>query len=302
MMVDMRVFVAGATGVLGREAVTCLIEAGHDVTGIARTTQKAGALSAQGATPALVDIFDANALRPAVAGHDVVCNLATHIPSSAKVALPSSWRENSRLHAEGSRNLVDAALAAGAQTYLQHSSGFMYADGGDRWLDEDAPSDLPPHGEPLTEAEAQTKRFADGGGNGVALRFGFFYGPTAGTTKDQMRIARLRVSPIPGRPDAYYPSIHTDDLGAAVVAALRAPSGPYNISDDEPLMRSEHAEIVAGLLGIKRLRIPPMPLKRFDYIGRSQRVSNRRFKEATGWAPTYRSVREGWPAVIAAMR
>ena len=297
----MRVFVAGATGVLGREAVKQLVEAGHDVAGIARSDEKARALSDQGATPARVDVFDPDAVKSAVAGHEVICNLATHIPRFG-VLFRRAWRQNDRLHAEASRNLVDAALATGATRYFQHSAGFMYADGDDRWLDEDAPIDPPPHGLVIPEAERQTQRFSAGGGAGVALRFGFFYGPTAATTKDQMRIARLRISPIPGRPDAYYPTIHTDDLGTAVVAAISAPAGSYNVTDDEPLTRREHAEIVADALDMRKLRVLRVPLKRLDYLGRSQRVTNKRFKDATGWSPSYRSARLGWPAVVEAIR
>jgi nucleoside-diphosphate-sugar epimerase len=221
---------------------------------------------------------------------------------SARVILRSAWRTNDRLHTEASRNLVDAALAAGASRYIQHSGSFFYADGGDRWLDEDAPIEPPPHGECVFEAERQTQRFASTGGVGVALRFALFYGPDAGTTRDQLRIARTRICPIPGDRDAFYPSIHTDDLGGAVVAALQAPTGAYNVGDDEPLTREEHAATLAAAIGAKRLRIMRMPVKRMDYIARSQRVSNRRFKDATGWDPAYRSAREGWPAVIAAMR
>jgi nucleoside-diphosphate-sugar epimerase len=298
----MKVFVAGATGVLGRSAVQRFVEAGHDVTGVARSDEKANWLRENGARPVAVDVFDEPAVAEAVRGNDVVCNFATHIPSMTRLFLRSSWRTNDRLHAEASRILVDAALQAGASRYLQHSSGFMYADGGESWLDEDAPRDIPPHGESIEEAERQTLRFSEGGGAGVALRFGFFYGPSAGTTHDQIRTARMRLAPFPGDPDGFYPLIHTDDLGTASVAALHAPAAAYNVADDEPMTRRELADVVAVALGLKRLRIARIPVKRLDYIARSQRVSNKRFKEATGWSPSFPSGREGWPSVIAAMR
>jgi nucleoside-diphosphate-sugar epimerase len=293
---------AGATGVLGRSAVRAFLRAGHDVTGLARTDEKAAALRSAGASPAWANVFDPDALRAAVRGHDVVCNFATHIPAAAKIVIPSAWKDNNLLHTEGSRALVDAALAEGASRYLQHSSGFMYADGGEQWLDEDAPQDVPPHGRCILDAESEAARFAAAGGAGIAMRFGFFYGPDAGTTKDQARMARLRVSPAPGKPDAYYPSIHTEDLGEAAVAALRLGSGDFNVVDDDPLTRREIADVIAKAIGVKRLRIPPMPLKRLDYIARSQRVSNWRFKEATGWTPAFPSSRVGWPSVIAQLK
>jgi nucleoside-diphosphate-sugar epimerase len=302
----MRVFVAGATGVLGRSAVPRLVEAGHEVTGVARGDAKAALVRSLGAAPVAVDLFDPSAVAAAVRGHDAVCNFATHIPGPTSMVRRSAWQQNDRLHAEASRHLVDAALASDAGVYLQHSSGFMYAAGGDAWLDESAPLDPPPHGEAIVEAEAHTARFAAAGAAGVALRFGFFYGVDAPTTRDQLRLTRLRISPVPGRADAYYPAIHTDDLGTAAVAALRAPSGPYNVVDDEPLTRAEHATVLAEALGVLRLRLPPSRIagavKRFDYIVRSQRVTNRRFRTATGWAPATPSARTGWPAVVAAGR
>jgi nucleoside-diphosphate-sugar epimerase len=109
----MRVFVAGATGVIGRRAVAQLIAAGHEVTGIARAPAKAAQLRRAGAVPVEVSLFDPAALTAAVAGHDAVVNLATKIPTLTQAARASAWDENNRIRIEGSRNLVDAALAAG---------------------------------------------------------------------------------------------------------------------------------------------------------------------------------------------
>src|SRR5712671_5919875 len=131
----MRVFVAGATGVLGRRAVAALVAAGHDVTGVARSPAKADLVGALGATPVEASLFDPDALRAAVAGHDAVCNLATHIPPPARAANPRAWEENTRIRTEGSGNLVDSALAAGATVYVQESIAFLYGDHGDAVID-----------------------------------------------------------------------------------------------------------------------------------------------------------------------
>ena len=167
----MKVFVAGATGVLGRAAISALVRAGHDVTGVARSAQKAEVVAGLGAQPAVLDVFDADAMARAVTGHEVVCNFATHIPR-ATYYFRSAWKTNDRLHRDLSRLLVDAALAAGADRCLQHSVSFMYADGGDRWLDEDAPIDAPPHGAAVLAAEESARRFSREGGVGIAMRFG----------------------------------------------------------------------------------------------------------------------------------
>lgn len=304
----MKIFVAGATGVLGRSAVSALIAVGHDVTGVARSNRKAELVREMGAEPVTVDLFDPDAVTEAVRGHDVVCGFATHIPLSARSYFRrSAWAVNDRLHRDVSRHLVDAALAAGATHYLQHSAAFQYADGGTAWLDEDAALSPPPHGHAILEAEDQTRRFIQAGGAGVALRFGYFYGPDAPSTRDLVRIARLGFVPFAGPPQAYQPWIHTTDLGTAVVAALQAPAGIFNVVDDEPITRQTLGGVLAQALGKTRLRPPPRMFtrllgKRYEYISRSQRPTNARFRSATGWSPTVRTSREGWPATVQALR
>jgi len=301
-----RVFVAGATGVLGRGAVTALVGAGHAVTGVARTPAKAELLRRMAAEPVRVDLFDPGAVAAAVHGHEAVCNLTTSVPPPSRYFRRSPWAMSDRLHREASRCLVDGALATGATQYVQHSVAFMYADGGSSWLDEQSPLDPPPHGLAVMEAEAQTRRFAQRGGAGVSLRFGFFYGAPAKTARDFLRVARMGFVPLPGRRDAYVSWIHTDDLGPAVVAALAAPPGEYNVVDDEPLTRDDLGSVLAQALGRKRLRIAPIVTrlmgKRFDYIARSQRIANASFRKATGWSPSVPSPREGWGQMIATLK
>lgn len=137
----MKVSVAGATGVIGRRVTRLLIEAGHRVTGLARSEENARQLAAVGADAGRVDLFDLDRVRRAVAGHDVVYNLATAIPPSSAAWRKSAWETNHRIRREGSRNLVQAALAVGARRFVQESVALLYAEGGDRCLDEAAPVD-----------------------------------------------------------------------------------------------------------------------------------------------------------------
>ena len=300
----MRIFVAGATGVLGKRAVRLLVEAGHDVTGVARSPEKAALVRSLGATPATADLFDAVAVKNAVAGHDVVMNLATHIPPATRGALPGAFDENDRIRREISRNLVDAALAVGAKRYVQESITFGYADAGDQWIDEDAPLELPAYARSAQDAEANAERFTARGGVGVVLRFAAFYGPDSHTSQDTLRFARRGIAALFG-PDGYMTSINTDDAAAAVVASLDAPAGIYNVGD-EPVTRRAYYEAVGAALGTKPARVPPRAAGKLmgskgAVFTRSQRISSTRFREATGWSPRYPSVREGWPAVVAEM-
>ena len=298
-----KVFVAGATGVLGKRAVAQLVAAGHDVTGVARNPDKAELLRRLGARPVTVDLFDPAAVKEAVAGHDVVCNLATHIPHLSKAGLPGAWSDNDRIRSEASRNLVDAALAAGATRYVQESISFIYADGGDAWLDEDAPLDVAPYIRSVLDAESQAQRFTDAGGTGVVLRFGVFYGPDSHTSLASIRAARLGIAPVLGAAGGFQSSIETDDAASAVVAALGAPAGTYNVCDDEPVTKREWADVLAAALGTRRPVMAPVAAvrlagSRVHPLSRSHRVSNRRIKEATGWSPATPSVRQGLPALV----
>src|SRR5437016_299297 len=138
-VLTMRVFVAGATGVLGTAAVRRLVAGGHEVTGIARSPERGRALAATGATPVDVDLFDVDGVRRALEDHDVVCNLATRIPVGMAAMRGSAWRENDRLRTEGSAVLAKAAADCGTLRLIQESVAFVYADGGERWVTEESP-------------------------------------------------------------------------------------------------------------------------------------------------------------------
>lgn len=301
----MKVFVAGATGVLGRRTVTALLARGDQVTGLARSDRRAAELDRLGATPAVVSLFDRPALSAAVAGHDVVVNLATRIPTGERANDLAAWDENDRIRREGSRNLVDAALDTGAGRYVQESITLLYADGGDAWLDESAPVEPTVITACALAAEAEAARFTAAGGDAaVALRFAYLYGHDSAHTVEAVAAARAGAPYEIGPPDAFRPTVTTDDAAAAVVAALDAPGGLYNVADDEPLRRSEHAEVVARALGDGVAPVPPLDVElppRAAMLGRSQRVSSERFRRATGWRPRHPSAREGWPAVLAAL-
>jgi nucleoside-diphosphate-sugar epimerase len=297
----MRVFVTGATGVAGRRAVVRLVAAGHEVTGVARSEEKAAQLRAVGAAPVRVSLFDTDALREAMAGHDAVVNLATKIPPVRDASRASAWEENNRIRLEGSGALVDAAIAAGVGVFVQESLAFLYDDHGAEWIDAaSAPLASSPFTAPVRAAEENVARFTATGGRGVVLRFGFFYAPDSEQTRSAVRLAQRGLSFDFGAPDAYTPSIDADDVASAVVAALDVPAGVYDIVDDEPLTRAERDDALARAIGRRRLWRAPawaMP-KRANALGLSRRVSNRRFRDASGWGPSSPSRRAGMQKVV----
>lgn len=299
----MRVLVAGATGVAGRRAVRALIDAGHDVTGVARSASKGEVVRELGAIPVEVDLFDAADVRRAVDGRDAIVNLATKIPPLNRALLPGAWHENNRIRTEVSRNLVAAGLAGEVQRYIQESLAFVYPNRGETWIDEDVAVAPPRYATSVLDAERHTRRFSDEGRDGVVLRFGQFYAADATHTQSMIATARRGISPFVGPPDAFLSVVHADDVARAVVAALDVPSGTYNIVDDHPLRQRDLADVLASCLSVSELRFPPAGLVRLGgakvrLLMRSQRVSNERFRSATEWTPTFRSARDGFPITV----
>jgi nucleoside-diphosphate-sugar epimerase len=296
----MRVFLLGGTGAIGGHALPALVAAG-EVSALVRTPEKAAVVAAQGAEPVVVSMFDAVALSEVFRGHDAVVNLATSMPSMATFAFRRAWRPTERVRVEGSAAVVDAALAAGVPRLVQESVSMVYPDRGDEWIDEDVEPDAYPNALGNLAAEASARRFSESGGSGVVLRLGLFYGPRARHSEQFLAMARHHVVPLVGHPESYLSSIHMVDGGAAVAAALHVPAGTYNVVDDEPLTKRDHAQALALAAGTRPWVRGPGRLAfllgdRMLSLTRSMRVSNQRFREASDWRPRYPSAREGWIA------
>jgi len=302
-MKEKRVFVAGATGVLGRRVVELLVSQGHAVTGVARSAARAEGLRESGAEPVEIDLFDPHAVRGAVRGHDAVMNLATSIPPGSAAARKSSWAMNHRIRREASDNLALAAAIEGVSTLIQESITLLYGDGGVSTLDERAPTEPTWITASALDAERHCLRFGQRGGAAVVLRFAGFYGSDSHHTQDLITAAHKGWAMSMGPRSAYLSSITTDDAARAAVAALNATSGVYNVSDDAALTREEHFAALADALGMRRLRHPPAFVGRLmgpkmAMVLRSHRVVSDKFKTATGWKPKHSDAWSGWRAIV----
>jgi nucleoside-diphosphate-sugar epimerase len=300
----MRIVITGSTGALGCAAVRHLVPAGHDVVGLHRQDRGAAWLRRHGADPRSVDLFDAAAVALVLEGADAAIHLATSIPPVSKMARPRHWVMNDRLRREATRVLAAAAERVGVRQLLVASITFNYLDRGDRWISEDDPvaAVFEPTASALA-AEQSVARFAACGGVGVALRFAQLYGPGP-VSADHVRALQARKVPMVGDGANYVSSIHVDDAGSAVLAALTAPAGVYNVADDRPMRSRDRLLLQADAVGAPAPRQVSTRLARL-FAGKaahqltvSQRVLNRRFRETTGWAPSYASIREGWPTVL----
>lgn len=305
----MDIFVTGATGVLGRPVVRQLAQSGHQVRGLARSEANATVLRELGAEPVYGDLWNDEILRDAVQSSDAVLHLATSIPSVVTVSKRDALRETDRIRREGMRRIVAHALNSRVRTVIYPSLCFIYPESGDRWIDA-------ANCEPVAtvfyratfDAEREMCRINNAGGRAVILRMGFFYGPTSSQSMAQMRCARWGVATVPGAADVFHPFLAIDDAARAVVAALEhAPAGTFDIVGDDPPTTQAINQAMAAAAGRKQIRSLPDFLARrtfgndgYAVFARSQRVSNQRFKEATGWQPQV-ALADGWRVVASAM-
>ena len=185
----MKVFVTGATGVLGQSAISALVTDGHDVTGLARNEEKAEILEALGAAACRAHLFDLDDMTAVLSGFEVVCNLATHIPVGLAGIRRGAWKVNDKLRIDGSKVVVTAARQAGVRKLVQESVSFLYADGGDEWITESSPLAVTRAVEPSAVAESNVAGFDSPSRAAVVLRFGQLVGNDATT---RWRLAQAR--------------------------------------------------------------------------------------------------------------
>ena len=291
-----RVFVAGATGVVGRRSVAELVAAGHGVVANVRGADGARRMNELGAKAVTVDLFDETAVDAAIDGHDAVVNLATSIPAGLSAARPAAWKPNDRLRTEGAANLASAA-ARRSLRYVGESLTFPYVDRADAHIDESVDRTFYSGNASTQHAERAAHTVTDAGGVGVVLRFAMFFADDSAHTLEFRRFAQRGLFALPGAADAYFAFLHADDAARAVAAALDAPAGVFNVAEADPRTRGEHRDALARLLG-RRVRALPAPLtglggKALASMARSQRISSAAFMAATGWEPRH-SILDAW--------
>ncbi|MFG2132971.1 NAD-dependent epimerase/dehydratase family protein [Streptomyces sp. NPDC048751] len=293
------VLLAGASGVLGRHVTRALTEAGHKVTGLGRGP----------ANGVQADLLDRDALLRAVEGHhfDTVVHAATALRDA-----PLRHRDmhaTNALRTEGTAHLIEAARTTGARRFVAESMvfGYGYGDHGDQPLTEEDPfgprgrtTELERHIAAMRIKEQLT--FHTPGLEGVALRFGLFYGP--GGTDALLPLLRGRKLPVSADRGRVLPWIELTDAARAVVAAVERgrPGEAYNIADDTPTGFAGHVHAVAEHFGLpKPMTVPLWLMRPMSYahtmMSTTLRVSTTKARHELDWAPAYPSVREGLAAM-----
>ncbi len=306
----MRVFLAGASGVIGRRLGPLLLADGHQVTGMTRSQSKADELRALGAEPVVADALDVPAVTEAVreSRPDAVIHQLTAIPPRIDPRrIERDLAMNDRLRGEGTRILVGAARAAGATRIIAQSIAFSYAPGPpgtvhreqDPLLLDDALKAFRRSARALHELEGAVLDAA-----GIVLRYGYFYGPGSAISRSGSMgqdLSRRRL-PIVGRGEGVWSLIHVDDAARATVAALtRGQAGAYNIVDDDPAPVSRWLPALAEALGAPRpMRVPAFIARPLagaygvSIMTKAQGASNELAKRELDWKPEHASWREGF--------
>lgn len=308
----MRIFVAGATGAIGKRLVPLLVRAGHSVTGMTRSASKADRLRSAGAEVAIVDALNSSAVAEAVerARPEVIIHELTAIPPALDLRkFEEQFSLTNRLRTEGTDYLLAAARSAGVRRFIAQSyAGWPYARSGGPVKTEDDPLDPNPSAgfretiRALRHLESAVLQAP--GMEGIVLRYGGFYGPgnvigEGGTLVEQIRRRRI---PIIGGGTGIWSFIHIDDAARATLAAVdRGRPGVYNIVDDDPAPVSEWMPTLARILGAK----PPLGLP--GWVGRlaigdlgvvmmtqARGASNEKAKRDLSWQPVWGSWRDGF--------
>ena len=297
----MRVFVAGASGVIGPPLVAQLVAAGHEGTGMTRSRPEV--VERAGGTAAVCDVFDSAALREAVGDADVVVHELTALPHRFDPRRKRLYDETNRVRTEGTRNLLEAA---GDRRIVCQSIAFAYRPHAEPVvLDEDAPlfTDAPPPFGSATRAVTEMERMVLEAG-GLILRYGWFYGPGTyyGEGGSTARDVAKRRFPVVGEGSGLFSFVHVDDAAAATVAAVeRGAPGVYNVVDDEPAPMREWLPAYADAIGARRPLRVPVWIARL-VAGKAVAAmastlpgaSNARAKRELAWEPRWPSWRIGF--------
>ena len=313
----MRVFVAGASGVIGRPLLRRLVADGHEVTGMTRSEQRAVHVREAGADATICDVFDRAALDAAVARAepDVVVHQLTSLPQQLDIRKKGVYDANNRIREEGTRNLVAATRAARARRMVAQSVAFIYEPLGGWVKTEDDPPMGSASGEfgssiTATLSLEQQVLGADGldGLDGLVLRYGFFYGPKTSYARDghQASEVRKRRFPIVGGGSGVFSFVQIEDAAAATVAACeQGAPGIYNITDDEPAPVRDWLPAYAEAVGAKKpMRIPKLVARLIagpDVVAFATTLrgaSNAKARDELGWAPEYSSWRTGFERAL----
>lgn len=314
----MKIFVAGASGAVGRRLLPMLVRRGHSVLAITRSAVRAVQLREFGAEPIVVDALDHAAVVRALesARPDVLVHQLTALSHAKSLKhFDREFATTNRLRTKGTDHLLSGARAAGVKRFIAQSfTGWTNPREGSRVKSEDDPLD--PHPPRSMRQTLDAIRYLERavtearGVNGIVLRYGYLYGPGTSFASggDILEAVRRRRFPVVGSGAGVWSFIHVDDIAmATVIAAEGATPGLYNVVDDEPAEAGTWVKELARVIGAKPPRHAPVWLARLmigdagvAMMTQSRGSSNVKVKRAFGWQPRYRTWRDGFRGGLSA--
>jgi nucleoside-diphosphate-sugar epimerase len=280
----MKIFVAGATGVVGRLLLPILIRAGHEVIGMTHSEEKKGTILDMGARAIVADALDREEILTVIdeVRPEVVIHQLTSLSSR-------NFSDNTRIRMEGTRNLVDASLAAGVNRIIAQSISFAY-EPGDNPATEEVPFDIhaPMPRRTTIDGVAALEKIVTEIPHYVILRYGLLYGPDSWYDMEGFMADQVRLKQLPAT-DGVSSFLHTEDAANAALLALDWPSGPVNIVDDEPASGMEWLPVYASALGAPKPDVQPGQSNRGE-----RGASNAKARREYGWKPFYPTWRTGF--------
>ena len=297
----MKIFIAGATGVLGKRMVRLLTAHGHQVVGLARSDANETLIQSLGGIPRRADLFDADWVACAAEGCDVIVHAATAIPPVTKTS-PSDWEMNDRIRREGARNLVAAAAKAGVRGYVQQSIVWLARPEDQKAFDENSPV----RAEGIYQSAADAEDIAREGGSKsgfpvAILRGAFFYSADSSHMTYFAEQLRARMLPVIGSGKNLFAMVHCDDAASAFVAASEQPkNGVWHITDNQPPTMEEFLTHFAEVIGApKPQRVMAMLAEMFAgkaavaFMTANTDTHSRKFQADFGWKPAFPTYKEG---------
>ena len=308
----MRVFVAGATGAIGKQLVPRLVAAGHEAHGMTRRESNQSMLHQMGAVPVVADALDPDQVADAVgkAQPDVIVHQLSALAGGMR-SLKKGAALTNRLRTEGTDHLLSAGQAVGVQRFVAQSNYASYARTGGPVKDEGDPLDPSPPGK-LREGLAALRHLEEAvldakWTEGIVLRYGGFYGPGTNMAPggELFEMIRKRRFPLVGDGGGIWSFIHIADAAEATMSAIEhGQRGVYNVVDDDPAPVAEWLPTLAQTMGAKKpLRVPNFILRLFTGEGgvvmmtEARGASNAKAKRELAWSPRYPSWRQGFAAV-----
>lgn len=304
----MRVLVAGATGVIGKQLVPLLTSAGHEVIAVSRSGNRTRGAEEGGVKTVVADILDRSAISEVVRQQspEAIVHIATAIPQEINPkTLASDFETTNRLRTEGTRNLIDAGAAVGVKRFIAEGLAYAYDPSGTGPATEDVPlwptppKQFAPVLAALQELEALTRQ-----ANGLVLRFGHLYGPGSIYAPDGSFVRQVQAGKVPlvGGGTATFSFTHAYDAATAIVAAVEGHAvGALNIVDDEPAQMKVWLPEFAKILGARKPKSAPAAIAKWivgdwgvAYMTKLRGAANINAKRSMDWQPTYRSWRTGF--------